>query len=270
MLKDYYEITDAEANAVAVRSNYHTHVYLCEHAVGDAVDYVREAVRCGLETIGISDHCTPCRPTGMRYLTPITLRTLYLPQIAEAKKLYGDKIRILAAVELEYFGGNDGYYRRLLDDLDYLVLGQHEYFDGAAHYDSFCDYADDARVEAYCRSVISGMKTGMFSVLAHPDLIFYRDPPVTKRIKRTFGEMIRVAADCGVAVELNANGVRSHGFKYPTDVLVECCAKHSAPVVVSSDCHKPQYLCDAHVKRLRAYAVKHGLALTDELRLFSK
>ena len=267
MLKDYYDRTEAEAAAVRVRSNYHTHVYLCEHAVGDACDYVREAVRNGLDTIGISDHCMPSRPTGMRYLTQTTLKTLYLPLIAAAKKEYGDKIKILSAVELEYFDGNDGYYRKLLDSLDYLVLGQHEYCDGYAHYDSFCDYADDGRVAAYCKSVIAAVRTGMFSVLAHPDLIFYRNPELTKNVKKSFAEMIRVAAECGVAVEFNANGIRSHGFRYPTDLLAECCAKYNAPIVVSSDCHKPQYLCDGYVKRLRAYVVKCGLNLVETINL---
>lgn len=107
----------------------------------------------------------------------------------------------------------------------------------------------------------------MFSVLAHPDLIFYRNPELTKNVKKSFAEMIRVAAECGVAVEFNANGIRSHGFRYPTDLLAECCAKYNAPIVVSSDCHKPQYLCDGYVKRLRAYVVKCGLNLVETINL---
>ena len=37
-------------------SNYHSHVSLCGHAEGNVEDYVKEAIRCGYEEIGISDH----------------------------------------------------------------------------------------------------------------------------------------------------------------------------------------------------------------------
>ena len=39
-----------------LKANYHTHTYLCGHAVGKVEDYVNEAVRLGFKEIGISDH----------------------------------------------------------------------------------------------------------------------------------------------------------------------------------------------------------------------
>lgn len=269
MLKNYEEITEQDRDAVSVKSNYHTHNYLCGHAAGTACDYVREAVRCGLETIGISDHCLPSEHTGAPYLTPRTLRTLYMPQIAEAREKYGKDIKILAGAELEYFSGNDDYYRNLLDPLDYLVLGQHEFNDErGVRFDSFFEGTDEKTIEAYCRSVVRGLKTGMFSVLAHPDLIFYRRAPVTPRVRDAFDDMIRTAVLTDTVVELNANGIRSHGFKYPTDLVAELCKKYDAPVVVSSDCHYPSYLCDNYMTGLLAYAIKNRLNVVDKIKTF--
>lgn len=268
MLDKFNEITKAECDAVRIKSNYHTHNYLCGHAVGTACDYVKEAVDHGLKTLGISDHCVPCEYTGSPYITPQTLKTQYLPQIAEAKSEYGDKIRILSGVEIEYFSGNDDYYRDLLKCLDYLVLGQHEFNDASGtRHDSFYDGTTERNIIAYCDSVIAGVKTGLFSVLAHPDVILYRRPQITDRVRTAFDKMIRAAVDSGVAVELNANGIRQHAFRYPTDLVALLCKKYDAPVVVSSDCHAPQYLCDEYVKALYAYAFKNKLNVVDEIKL---
>ncbi len=266
MLKDFYETTE-DYEKIEVKSNFHTHNYLCGHAEGTVCDYVRVAVSNGLERIGISDHCAPPIGTYMPYITPETMKKLYLPQFDEAADKYGDKIEIYRGAEIEYFAGHDGYYDELLGALDYLVLGQHEYFYGGARMDSFCDGVDEGNKLAYFDSVIAGLESGKFAVLAHPDLIFYVDRAITDRIIDAFDSVIRTAVKRGVAVELNANGIRSHAFRYPGDLLVKLCKKHNAKVVVSSDCHSYKYLCDEYMLRLVDYAKKQGLDTVDDIRV---
>ncbi|MCK7488353.1 MAG: PHP domain-containing protein [Bacillus subtilis] len=43
------------ANQV-VKNNYHTHMYLCKHATGHVKDYVKEAIKLGFHSLGMSDH----------------------------------------------------------------------------------------------------------------------------------------------------------------------------------------------------------------------
>ena len=38
-------------------SNFHTHTYLCKHAEGKPIDYVKEAIKAGCSALGFSDHC---------------------------------------------------------------------------------------------------------------------------------------------------------------------------------------------------------------------
>ncbi|HEY8395905.1 MAG TPA: PHP domain-containing protein, partial [Bacilli bacterium] len=38
------------------KTNYHNHTYLCRHAKGMPLDYIKKAVELGYEEIGISDH----------------------------------------------------------------------------------------------------------------------------------------------------------------------------------------------------------------------
>lgn len=264
MLKDFYELTDG-CETVEIKSNYHTHTYLCGHAGGSVDDYVRTAVNNGLEVLGMSDHFVSPDPSCTAFINFETLDTKYLQPIRAARKAYGDRIKILSAVEIEYFYGHADYYKKLLDNLDYLVLGQHEFFYNGARYNSFEDGKSEDVIVGYFKSVNDGLKTGFFSVLAHPDLIFYRSPEITKKIEKALETTVRTAVDCGVALELNANGVRSHKFKYPTDLLIELCKKHNAKVVVSSDCHSPDALCDEYMKRLYGYAVKSDLNVTNKL-----
>ena len=39
-----------------VKNNYHTHIKLCNHAFGMPKDYVEEAIKLGMDSLGISDH----------------------------------------------------------------------------------------------------------------------------------------------------------------------------------------------------------------------
>ena len=257
MLKDFYVKSD---NRIEITTNFHTHNYLCGHAGGTVSDYVKQAVACGFDAIGISDHCTPPVDIYQQGVSPKTLSTLYLPQFDEANALYGDRIKIFKGVEIEYFDGFDGYYKNLLSKLDYLVLGQHIFECNGTVKDSY--YDDDERsIISYCNSVSLGIKSGYFAMLAHPDVIFYSHPPLTKKVTSAFESMIKQAADCDVPLELNANGIRYHQFRYPTDILVELCKKYNAKVIISSDCHSPTDLLDDCMRNLYAYAIHNKLNL---------
>lgn len=264
MIKDY-DARSFATKGVRIKSNFHSHNYLCGHAVGTVSDYVKEAVACGLETIGISDHCN-C-PYGGYYNMPAGMESDYLSQFDAARAKYGDRIRILSAVEIEYFDDQAEFYENLLSKLDYLVLGQHRFYYGGAIRDSFCDGTNEDIVVAYFNSIERGVKSGFFAMVAHPDLIFYQHQPVTPAIADAFDSLVKVAAECGVPIELNANGIRNHRFIYPTDLLISLCQKYDAPVVVSSDCHAPNELCDSYMRDLYAFALDKKLNVVNELRL---
>ena len=47
-----------------MKANYHTHLLLCGHAEGMSEDYVKKAIACGFEILGMSDH-GPIKPEFM-------------------------------------------------------------------------------------------------------------------------------------------------------------------------------------------------------------
>lgn len=265
MLKDF--IIPSDWQKVKLISNYHTHNYLCGHAGGTVTDYARVAVEHGMRILGISDHCLPPFDTYDPYFNAHNIDREYLPQFDEAEKLYGDKIRILRGVEIEYFEGYLEYYRLLADKLDYMVLGQHLFMWGGQIYNSFVDGTDDRSVAAYFDNVCAGIESELFAIVAHPDLIFYRLPNITRGMYDAMERAVKLATERNVAIELNSNGKRYHAFRYPTNELVELCKKYNARVVVSSDAHDPKYLCDKHTCAMYVYAKNMGLNVVDDINL---
>lgn len=263
MLKDFDKVN---TDNIKTESNFHTHNYLCGHADGTVADYAQEAVKHGYKVLGISDHFASHCDRNPPYITWETLETEYLPQFEEASKLYGEKITLLKGVEVAYFEGAFRYYAKLRDKLDYIVLGQHGYMLDGKRQNSFWDGNDEQNVIAYCNQSITAIKTGLFEIFAHPDLIFFNNPVVTVKMREAFDKMIRTAVENGVLLELNANGIRNAQFRYPTDLLVEACLKHGAKVIVSSDCHLPRELCDEYVLKLYAYAKQIGLYVVDDIK----
>ena len=262
MLKNFDKVN---IDGVKVVSNFHTHNYLCGHAYGTVCDYVKQAVEHGYHTIGISDHFSSHNDRELIYTHFGNLDTEYLPQFDEAEKLYGDKIKILKGAEVAYYEGADDYYRKLAEKLDYLVMGQHGYMLNGVRKNSFFHGNDEQNIVAYCNHCVKGLKTGLFAIFAHPDVIFYNNPEVTQGVADAFDNMIRIAAELDVIVELNANGIRNACFTYPTDLLADCCEKYNARVVISSDCHLPRELCDEYVIKLYAYAKARKLNVVDEI-----
>lgn len=161
-----------------MQSNYHTHTYLCRHAEGKPIDYVKLASGKGYHTIGISDH----GPLIEEIYSQIISRRmnfkeyyeLYLPELQEAKDKY-PSINVLKGLEIEYFPEMDEIYSKFLQDLDYLVLGQH-YIHHQNKIISIYDRNIDLKaIESYKNDVIKGMRTGYFKILAHPDLFFWNN-----------------------------------------------------------------------------------------------
>ncbi len=269
MLKNFDKITSSGGCAATIKSNFHTHNYLCGHAGGTVSDFCKVAVEHGLKALGISDHCAP--PIGWVHNPTFSVDRFfakYLPQFDEAEKLYGDKIKILKGVEIEYFDGYDDYYRKLLGSLDYLVLGQHDYMNGDVRKSVYADGTDESDAIAYCDNVKRGLRSGYFALLAHPDIIFYNGISITDKIATAFDDVVKTAVKLDIPLELNANGIRSHAFRYPTDLLIELCKKHNAKVVVSADSHSPNEMCDEPMYRLCAYARTTGLNVVDNIRKY--
>lgn len=82
--------------------NLHTHTRLCKHAEGDVKDYCAEAVRQGLDILGMSDH-SPLGDDSPVIDTRMFMHEIqeYRRQVDEARKMY-PQLTVLAGFEVDF------------------------------------------------------------------------------------------------------------------------------------------------------------------------
>ena len=260
MIKGFYPIKTDEIKDVKITHNFHSHTYLCGHARGEVKDYVKEAVKNGFNKIGVSDHMKNPFNIHNPYMDMKVFYNSYLPQFTEAEKLFGDKIEILKGVEIEYGENYDDYYKELKDNLDYMVLGQHEFIYNSEVFNTFFDVKSEKTALAYLDNVSAGICSGYFKISAHLDVMFFSHFIPTDRVIYKMEEVVNLCKKKGVFLELNAQGTRyGENFSYPTDLLIEIIKKVNPKVVVSADAHSYEKLTDDNVKKLYYIAKKNGL-----------
>ena len=190
-----------------VKSNYHTHMYLCRHASGTVEDYVKEAIKLGFQEIGMSDHAPWIELIDRSVRMEKEDYPIYLKELEESIKKYSNKIRILKGLEIEYFKNADDYYKKLLKDMDYLTLGQH-YIEKEGKLISIYHISSLEDLVIYKDTVIEAMNTGYFKFISHPDIFLYSTEEVSSEILELAEELIIAAKEKNIPLELNANGIR--------------------------------------------------------------
>lgn len=258
------------------KTNYHTHVKLCNHAEGMPIDYVKKALELNYEEIGISDHGPLLKEWTFR-MNRAEFYNIYLPEIELAQKLYGDKIKIYKGLELEYLEEYNDYYKSLLKDLDYVILGQHIIKNNNKLYDIYKEMNEE-NVILYKDQVIAGMKTGYFKILAHPDLFLFNYQTWNELTKKVSREIIEASIKYNCLLEVNANGIRRKPiynqdgelvYIYPRIEFWRLVKEYKdAKVIIGEDNHKINFTGDNNV--LKAYEFAKSLDLNIVHYLFGE
>lgn len=147
-----------------MKTNYHTHIYLCKHATGTVNDYVEKAIAHGYKEIGISDH-GPLTEELMNRLNSRRMNfdefyKIYLPDLEYAKINYSDKINVLSAVEIEYMDEIADIYPEFLKVLDYLVLGQHMIYENGEYINVYAKEYTAEEIALYAQTIEKALDTG--------------------------------------------------------------------------------------------------------------
>ncbi|MFW5795065.1 MAG: histidinol-phosphatase [Bacillota bacterium] len=254
--------------------NYHTHCYLCKHAKGTIEDYTLKAIENGFEAIGFSDHAP------MDFLKERSLRMLekdyplYLKEINEAITKYHELILIYKSLEIEYFEKQHNRYKELLNDLDYLILGQH-YIIVNNKLISVYKIKTLQELTIYKETIIKAMRTKFFKIIAHPDIFLINQGKINNEIIKLSKEIITVAKQENVLLEINANGFRKKKheengklyYKYPREEFWKLVKKLNAKVIISADAHHPKHLVDDAINQAQKMASNLSLEVEEELVL---
>ena len=242
--------------------DYHLHTSLCGHAVGEMEEYLAAAERAGLTEVGFSDHLP-------QYFLPPDQRNPGLGMGEEELPRYVEKVlrlreaaapvRLKLGAEADYVPGHEEALARILDryPFDY-VLGSVHYIDGWGFdnpelIDGYSRRDIGQLYEQYFSLLQAAARTGLFDVMAHPDLIKKFGYRPAGNITPLYEATARIFAEAGVCVEVNTAGLRVPARElYPAPGFLAACRRRGVPVTLGSDAHRPDQV---------------GLGLADALRL---
>ena len=221
--------------------NLHTHTTRCRHASGSESEYVQAALDAGLKTLGFSDH-TPCWFPG-DYYSHMRMYPEQLPEYADTvralQKEYAGRLEIPLGLEVEYY---PKFFPDLLPRLrdagiEYMLLGQHWNGNEIGEVYNGRPTEDESMLRQYCDQVIEAIQTGLFTYIAHPDIMNYVGPDAIyrKHIRR----LCKEAAACNIPLEINLLGLDTKRH-YPNRSLLATAAEAGCHVVLGSDAHLPQ------------------------------
>lgn len=258
-----------------MKNNYHTHTFRCHHANGTDEEYVKAAIAGGYQILGFSDHA-PWQYRNPQFVPrirmPLSEFVDYYESINRLKIKYADQITIKIGLETEYFPQYMDWMQKFAQDqqLDYLIFGNH--FVGSdengVYYGYECD--DDEILVQYQDDVLAGLKTGLYSCLAHPDLFMRGRMRFDKLCEQVSYQICEAAKATNTPLEYNLAGMQvsdmMHIVQYPYPAFWEIAAKVGNQVIIGCDAHDPSALSNPYYydKALKELATL-GLQRIDSL-----
>ncbi|OME64638.1 histidinol-phosphatase [Paenibacillus odorifer] len=240
--------------------DYHTHHERCGHAVGKLEEYVQRGIQLGLQQLGLSDHLPLIHVDPASYYPEMAMPMAELPRYVEEcltlKERYRGVIDLRVGLEADYIEGYEDQIREILSPYpwDYLI--------GSVHFLGEWDITDYRQVDGwegkdelevyrlYYDAVKKSALSGLYDIIGHMDVIKrFGDGPQTPEGKaevRTLElETLKVIADSGIAMELNASGLtKPCAEMFPAEHLLQEAFKLGIPLTLGSDAHDPAKLGD--------------------------
>ena len=246
--------------------NLHTHTIRCGHARGTDREYIEAAIAAGYKEIGFSDHSyLRLDEYGSGNFRPNEELTRdYIQSIRALREEYADRITIHLGMEMEYvascFDEMLAYFKNC--GIEYFILGQHIAYldDGRTTYAGMPNDSA-ASMDRYIKDCVEGMKTGVFTYLAHPDLIFFTGD--RDLYKARMAEFVQELVSMHVQLEYNRLGFYETR-NYPDKDFWDLAATAHADVCVALDAHSPDVYTDVEtVQRMHESLAALGLRHRD-------
>ncbi len=153
-------------------------------------------------------------------------------------------------IEADFVPGAEDRMANLLQarDFDYVIGSVHFIREGAVDMDDYSVWDSGRSVEEiwrrYFQTIGEAARSGLFDVLAHPDLVKVWGPERPRPegdLRRYYELAIDGIAESGIAVELSTAGLRKRVAElYPAPAFLQMCLEAGAPVALSSDAHRPE------------------------------
>jgi histidinol-phosphatase (PHP family) len=226
-----------------MRVDLHNHTTLCHHATGTMEEYVQQAIKLGIDIFGFSCHAP--MDFEQEYRMSLSQSKIYKENIFSLKEKYKDKIKILYGFEVDYMENKDFIEKDILSDvdIDYLIGSVHFVnkwgFDNPQFLANYESKNIDTLWEEYFATVLDMVKTGLFDIVGHLDLIKIFKYLPTKNIVDIAYDTMKAIKQSGMVLEINSAGFRKPiGEQYPSRELLEIAFEMDINITFGSDAHK--------------------------------
>ena len=244
MLTDYHlHLRPDEAEATAERF----------YTAANVERYRLSASEQGIAELGVSEHIYRFRQALELWRHPFWERYA-VDDIDEYCAFVEEQTDLRLGIEADFVAGAENRTAALLEsrDFDYVVGSVHFITGGAVDMDEFGvwdpkrpELGPDRVWSRYFETVAESARSGLFDIIAHPDLVKIWGPGQPGRLPERdlrfyYEPTVEAFAEADVAVEISTAGLRKPvGEIYPARAFIEMCLEAGLPLALSSDAHRP-------------------------------
>jgi histidinol-phosphatase (PHP family) len=231
----------------------------------NAERYREAAAERGIAELGVAEHI-------YRFTAALDVwqHPLWVENARDDLDRYCDFVRdqtdLKLGIEADFIPGREEQMRTLLEgqDWDYVVGSIHFLADGAVDYDQYDVWNSGRSADHVWKTYFTWLGelagTGMYDILAHPDLVKHwgdQRPWPDKDLRFYYDLAMEQIAESGIAIEVSTAGLRKPvGEIYPDRAFLEMIVDAGNPIALSSDAHTPEQV---------GFEYDQALELLDEL-----
>jgi histidinol-phosphatase (PHP family) len=238
----------------------HIHTKLCKHAEGELFEYVEKALLKGIKEIAFTDHIPLPDNFDLAHRMQLDEMAKYAKWVEKARIAYPE-ITIRFGIEADYYEGLEEYTSSFLSEFEFdLVIMSvhfiHHWPEGNWVFDySFPEKSREEIYKDYLNTVIEGIKSGLFDVLGHVDMIKSAGDSLKRMIPQEVDTLLHTLKAQDMSIEINTSGFRKKVEEpYPGFDWLSLIKKKSISLTTGSDAHHPDQVglqFEALYKRLR-------------------
>jgi histidinol-phosphatase (PHP family) len=217
----------------------------------NAERYRTVAEERGIEELGVAEHIHRFTQALSVWDHPFW-RENALDDVDEYCRFVREETDLKLGIEADFVPGREDRMRSLLEarEWDFVVGSVHFLGEGAVDYDAYDVWTSGRSADQIWRTYFTWLgeaaTSGMFDVMAHPDLVKHwgaERPRPDKDPRFYYERAVEAMADAGVAAEVSTAGLRKPvGEIYPAPAFLEMLVDAGVPLALSSDAHVPDQL----------------------------
>jgi histidinol-phosphatase (PHP family) len=243
-----------------VLTDYHVHLRPDERTEtaeryftpANAERYRETAAERGIAELGVAEHVHRFRQALDVWRHPFWVEHA-VDDLDDYCEFVREQTDLRLGLEADFVVGSEDRMANLIDarEWDYVVGSVHFLRDQAVDQDAYDVWETGARDpdavwRRYFETLGEAARSGMFDILAHPDLVKVwgdRRPRPEGDLRRFYEIAMDGIAESRIAIEVSTAGLRKPvGEMYPAPAFLEMCLDAGCPVALSSDAHVPDHL----------------------------